>query len=157
MAYVSLPGEMFADTEQPVGMALFGESGKEATYWIWNRHIGKIAAIESAMPKRARTKLRFNAKNGNLGLIAVDGIQGPSIRFCDAEEIPKSAIKVTSRSRTRILVRGTVPSTGRLNNRLAELREKTGDMPLSSFKGTRKDGMYRRRISWRQAEDIISE
>jgi len=157
MAYVSLPGEMFADTEQPVGMALFGESGKEATYWIWNRRIGKIAAIESAMPKRARRKLRFNAKNGNLGLIAVDGTKGPSIRFCDAEEIPKSAIKVTSRSRTRILVRGTVPSTGRLNNRLAELREKTGDMPLSSFKGTRKDGMYRRRISWRQAEDIVSE
>ena len=157
MAYVSLPGEMFADTEQPVGMALFGKCGKAATYWIWNRRIGTIAEIESAMPQRARRKLRFNAKDGNLGLIAVDGTIGPSIRFCGAEEIPKSAVKGTSRSRTRILVTGTVPSTKRLNSRLAELREKTGDMPLSSFKGTRKDGMYRRRISWRQAEDIVSE
>jgi len=155
VAYIALPGKMFEDTESPTGMALFNGIRSEAEYWIWDKRIGNIPAIEAAMPKRARRKLRFNATDGNLGLIAIDNHREASIRFCEPAEIPENVVKTTSRSRTRIRVPGNPPPIHQLNRNLNQLREKTSDMPFSSFKGTRQDGLYRRRISWQQAEDII--
>ena len=44
-----------------------------------------------------------------------------------------------------------------LNKRLKKLRRETEDVFMTSFKGLRSDGKYRRRLDFKLAKDLISD
>jgi len=161
---VSLPVPMFGDTEHPVCLALFGPDPAPALEaWIGPRRIGALADLRRALPSRqARIQVAFNVPDGPVGLRAIDGHQGPSIRFLPGGEISPDRIKVSSRSLTRIAIAGI--ETARIpeildsaNDVLEEMRTRTGDVVLTAFKGLRADGAFRRRLDFALARDLLHE
>lgn len=108
------------------------------------------------MPKPgARLKIKFNHPEGQLGLYAIDNTKEPTIRFCKGAEIGRD-VKASDRLITRILVEKNV-DVERLNSRLQFIREKTCDVFFATFKGVRKDGMYRRRVDYEFVRNLIND
>ena len=152
---IFINGRAFDDTENPVCLALFGERTTDIRVYNDDRLAGTIKDLEKHIPSLNRgMPVRFNDRNGNLGLVGIDNTAGPSIRFCRGADIPHD-IKFSSRSITRISgVRR--PNIGELNRRLRIFRVKTHDAFLTPFKGLRKDGMYRRRLDYGMARRFVT-
>ncbi len=158
-SFTSLPAALFADTRQPVALALFvPESGQDAGIWSGDRYLGTVAELRRCLPSRplARDEAIFNCPDGNLGLIAFDNVREASIRFCDPGEIEPSAIKHSSRFITRIRTREPV-DVERCNRVLQRFRQQTGDMFLTPYRGLRKDGCYRRRLDYATARLLLAQ
>ena len=155
--FVSLTGKMFNDTENPVGLALFEPNPvKDVVVWRDEKKIGTLRELEKNLPKsNNKISMRFNAPNGNVGLIAIDNTKRPSIRFCEPADLNGYEVSGACRSITRIEVEGDV-NISSLNDCLREFRKRTHDVLLTSFKGLRKDGKYRRRLDWYTAKRIIN-
>jgi len=91
----------------------------------------------------------------------VDNQKEASIIFCEGEKIPE--VKSTSRANTRIS--GVVfkdeeerqAFIKHANAILSEYREKTHDVFMTSFKGLRQDGKYRRRLDFKAARAILTK
>ena len=160
--FVSLTEKIFADTSHPVGLALFRpEPCEDVIVWRDDKEsdtkkLGTLAELMHHLPKPQPdgVPVRFNDPEGNVGLIAVDNTSERSIRFCDPRELAGYEIKHSSRAITKIAVEGRVRLDD-WNDYLWKLRDKTCDVLLTSFKGMRKDGFYRRRLDWYQAKGII--
>ena len=159
-SFLSLPAHgMFADTAQPVALALFGpRTGCDPVIWSGERRLGTLAGLRRLLPSRPllRSEARFNCTHGNLGLIAFDNTREASIRFCDPTEIDPAEIKHTSRFITRILVEKPVHAN-RCNRVLRSFRERTGDIFLTPYRGLRRDGHYRRRLDFATARRLLAE
>ena len=157
--FISIRSRLFLDTGHPTGLALFTpQPTADIRLWADDSFIGNYHELKARhLPQNSEKnrKVRFNAKDGELGLIAFDNVREASIRFCSIDEIADYEIKPTSRFITRIWTE-TCPSIAALNAYLAELRDNTGDVFLSSYRGLRKDGLYRRRLDWDLARKIIS-
>ena len=155
--FVSLTGKMFNDTENPVGLALFEPNPvKDVVVWRDEKKIGTLRDLEKNLPKsNNKIPMRFNAPEGNVGLIAIDNTKEASIRFCHPADLNGYSVSGACRSITRIAVDSNVYIKD-LNDCLREFREKTQDVLMTSFKGLRKDGMYRRRLDWNSARGIIN-
>lgn len=163
---ISLNYDMFDDTDFPVCLAVFGE---EATpgfdIYIGDKKVGNSLNIrknfDSLFSDETKEKVKFNIPTGVLGLKAVDGTQKPSIRFVRGDEIPSSEIKVSSRAITRIELPVSLDASEiekiiqECNSILDNYRTKTQDVFLTSFKGLRADGFYRRRLDFKTANLII--
>jgi hypothetical protein len=163
---ISLTQTMFDDTEFPVCLALFDPLPTE-TFSIWQNDtfLGKHADLNEELDNLLLTPkprvFRFNDAKGILGLYAVDMTKAPSIRFVPGHEIAASDIKHTSRAITRIhsdaLTKVDLEVVIKLcNEKLANYRERTKDVFLTSFKGLRDDGKYRRRLDWETAQRIVA-
>ena len=152
---VFLNSRAFDDTENPVCLALFGDASRDVRVYNDERLVGTLGELEAFIPPLDRgVRMRFNDKSGTLGLVGIDSTAGPSIRFCRGEEI-SCEIKHSSRSITRI---GGIdrPDIDGLNEQLRLFRKRTCDVFLTPFKGLRKDGMYRRRISYSMARRFVA-
>ena len=102
--------------------------------------------------------MKFNDKNGKLGLLAIDNTVEPSIRFCKGGEINPNKISNSSRSITRIAIDCDVEKLlKKVNDRLNCFREETYDLLLTPFKGLRKDNKFRRRLDYATARLIIND
>lgn len=151
---------VFTDTENPVCLALFSpqESADVAIHHS-GAYVGKLSDFERHLPRPAgKIPLQFNAPAGRLGLIAIDNTRAPSIRFCRGSDLRGYPIGNTSRMITRIageFDRNVNALAERLNEKMAEFRRETYDVYLTPFKGLRKDGFYRRRLSFGLAADFI--
>lgn len=165
---VSLSGRHFEDTEHPVCLALFvpaDKAGKDYQIWRDDEPLGLSKALKSARPAPAsRVKWRFNDPAGQVGIRCVDGTKGPSISFVNGSEIPSSEIKHTSRALTRVSVDGAELSSADLERLLNEAqtilnayRKSTQDVEMTSFKGLRDDGRYRRRLDFALARAVLDE
>jgi hypothetical protein len=152
---------MFTDTENPVCLALFSPQKSNFIYLYENeRYVGELYSLKKELaqilansaPKNC--EIKFNDKNGNIGLCAIDNTRVPSIAFIDAQLVPSQKIKVSSRHLTRILVKEKV-DLDLLNKKLARIREFTQDFFLTPFRGLRKDGKFRRRLDFQLARKII--
>ena len=162
-SFVSLTGAMFSDTDHPVGLALFTpEPCADVMVWSGQNPVGSLAALRDHLPKartrqqrERRRQLRFNDPEGNLGLIALDNTRGPSIRFCPPEELEKYCISHSSRALTRIHVPFSF-SIRDCNRFLHGFRDHTRDVLLTCYRGLRQDGMYRRRLDWGLAREIVA-
>ena len=155
--FVSIPHKLFADTDHPVGLALFTPGPiEDVQVWFGTERIGWLSDLESARPTpmSGGADVTFNESNGNVGLIALDNTYEPSIRFCDVKELADYEVKRTGRHITKLGVSGYV-RIKRWNDYLADFREATRDVLLTCYKGIRKDGMYRRRLDWEIARGII--
>jgi hypothetical protein len=166
---ISLTHNMFDDTEFPVCLAVFSPTLR-ADFEIWRNEefVGSynelVLAREALLKPSRRGLFVFNDPHGLLGLFAVDMTKGPSIRFVAGSEIAEGEIKHTSRAITRISL-GTSISNWVLKNPdviesanqvLAKYRMVTRDVFLTSFKGLRDDGEYRRRLDWDTAGRVLA-
>ena len=103
---------------------------------------------------RGGLSVSFNAPDGNVGLFALDNTLQASIRFCQADELDGYAVKPTGRHITKLAVNGPVRIAD-WNDCLDEFRQRTSDVLMTSYKGIRKDGKYRRRCDWDLARGIV--
>ena len=150
---------MFADTEHPVGLALFGPAlqvgALSVKIWRNNQFLGELEELRSHLPLPSRNReIVFNEPTGNVGLIAIDNTVSASIRFCPPAELEGYPVRYQGRSITKLNVPWQV-DVAELNAHLANIREKTHDVFLTAFKGLRRDGQYRRRLDWALARAII--
>lgn len=164
---VSLTMKMFEDTACPVCLALFvPEKEKDICddflIYSGDRLIGNYAEMREFLQKPKQSiNIKFNNPNGNIGLIAIDNTNGPSIRFVNGEDIDSDKIKSTSRSITRISIENINEFNLNefidiANNILFNEREITSDLFFTAFKGLRKDGKYRRRLDYKNAKRILT-
>ena len=163
-AFISINSPLFRQTNHPTGLALFGPNQKEGQLcrdidlWADDRYLGGYYQLyrQYVPPLMAnKSRIRFNRPDGNLGLIAYNLISGPSIRFCAPEEIEGYQIKPSSRFITRIAIEDSIPPLADLNQQLATFRQRTSDVFLTSYRGLRKDGAYRRRMDFRLARRLL--
>ncbi len=168
-AFVSLTCKMFNDTDCPVCLALFIPAEQKAELkfddddflaFRQNSKIDKYSKLKKKIPcAKEKNNWTFNDKKGNIGIRCVDGTISPSIEFVKGEEISPDLIKVSSRSLTRVsgLPKGIKLNRflDECNKKLYKYREDTYDIFLTSFKGLRKDNMYRRRLDFANAKIIM--
>lgn len=156
---------LFKFTENPVCLALFGsESVADVEIYLDNRFVGKLKELEKHLPSsdcnRSNHSIKFNDQQGELGFIGIDNNVCPSIRFCYGDELKNYQIKESSRAITRISIQDFNISDKFIhlvNNKIQILRDKTHDIFLTTFKGMRKDGFYRRRMEYALARGIITD
>lgn len=173
MSVISLPGDLFSDTECPVCLALFGLDATDDydIYANTGELLGSASVVRKAYDDVLEKgfaasphgkNLTFNAPDGILGLRGVDSSRGSLARFVPGNEIDSASIKVTSRSITRIAI---VDMNGKdldeiidgANAILTEWRSRTGDVFMTAFKGVNKETHgYRRRLSFKEAEAIVN-
>jgi len=153
-AVISLEYPMFNDTTCPVCLALFTPNVSDD--FIIQKQGVKLSYKSLPRLKEDPIKMTFNAENGVLGLYACDG-NHTRIRFVHGDEIGE--VKPSSRSVTRISVETEDLDTLilRCNSILNQWRQDTYDVFLTSFKGLRPDGVYRRRLDWKTARTIVSK
>ena len=160
---ISLTKPMFEYTDCPVCLALFSKKcQKDFAVYKEDKFLGNYNEL-NPLKDTTDLNLKFNDPKGALGLWAVDSTNTSTIRFCYGSEITENnIIKVSSRSYTRIsspmfkyinLDKFIID----LNQTVDKFRTNTNDIYLTSFKGLRKDGMYRRRMDWKVAKYIISQ
>ena len=165
---ISLTAKMFDDTECPVCLALFCPEEKQeepSNFYVYSgdRFIGTYVELQQYMCQPTLSlNYKFNDPKGQIGLMAIDGTARNSIRFVRGDEIDPSKIKVSSRSITRISVDANLSDDDieniiqRANSILDHHREATSDLFLTTFKGLRKDGKYRRRLDFGMAKRILN-
>lgn len=151
-------GSMFNDTDNPVCLALFNRRpSSDIDIYYDDEFVGELGVLEQKIPRPIRQRqLRFNDVQGGLGFISFDNTRAPTIRFCDVEEIAPYPVKVSARFFTRIGGDLEGINLKRLNAAIDEFRLDTNDLFLTPFKGIRKDGWYRRRMSFALARKIIN-
>lgn len=163
---ISLNTEMFEDTEFPVCLAMFSqEVSPNFEVWRGDLFLGTFndlsANVEKLLVNVSPRIFRFNDPKGILGLTAIDSTSGPSIRFRQGSEILEANIKVSSRAETRISSQLFQMSfslnqlINEANSVLNHYREISQDVFLTSFKGLRSDGSYRRRLDWNTTGRIL--
>jgi len=154
--FISLTSNAFDDTTHPVGMALFDDKeSSEVKIYRDNDFIGLLSEIEAQRPPHVSNKdIIFNEQKGNLGLIALDNCKEASIRFCDPRELQGYEVKKHGRHIT-ILSVPFKPKIKDYNHVIKSFRQSTQDVLMTSYRGIRKDGFYRRRLDWQLAKDII--
>lgn len=159
---ISLNCLMFDDTEEPVCLALFtpdGSSGRTRVHTL-DGYLGTLEELEAKAPAADfHYEWHFNDPNGSIGVRALDTPSGPDCAFIPGEEISPEGVKDTSRHIVRVSglpkeIDRTVFLT-RCNGVLARYREDTRDVLLTSYRGLRKDGQYRRRLDFRTIRAIM--
>lgn len=155
-SFISLTGEFFDETEQPVGLAMFSKNNTEdVNIWQNNKFIGTLNEIAKFRPPFSDDKsIRFNDPDGNLGLIAVDSHESANIRFCPVKELENYEVKDHGRYITKLHTPFKIKIDD-YNKVINEFRKKTYDVLLTSYRGLRKDGLYRRRLDWQLARDVV--
>lgn len=161
---VSLTCRMFSDTDCPVCLAMFTPEGSELTKIYSNEtYLGTLEEL-GTIELTADTKYHqwvFNDKEGSVGVKTVDNQKCDDCKFFDGNLIDPEDIKVSSRSFTRV---AGLPEDvdkerffGICNRILKDYRERTKDVLLTSFKGLRADGKYRRRLDFRTVRCILNK
>jgi hypothetical protein len=157
--YILLNNQMFGDTEHPVCLALFTKQATETEIYEGNKYLGFLSEIEAKLPSlKQNIDMKFNDKNGNIGLFAIDNTVQPSIAFCKGSEINPSKVSNSSRAITRISIDCDAEKIlKRLNERLNDFRSETFDLLLTPFKGLRRDNKFRRRLDYATARLLIND
>ena len=158
---IFIQSKLFIETENPVCLALFNkENVKDTQIFADDLYLGTLTKMKQYLPKKQKNNVQFNVPNGELGLIGIDNTKEASIKFCKGQELRHYNIKYSSRSITRISVDGVFINDeiiSQLNTFLNHFREQTHDIFMTAFKGLRDDGMYRRRLDYSLARNIIGE
>ena len=154
--------KLFFETENPVCLALFNKENVKNTHiFADDLYLGTLSEMKKLLPKKQRNMaVTFNVQDGELGLIGIDNTREASIKFCKGEELRNYHIKYSSRSITRISIEGVLIDDEviiQLNEFLNNFRKQTHDIFMTAFKGLRDDGMYRRRLDYALAKNIIGE
>jgi len=173
-AVISLTSKsLFQHTEHPVCLALFNPE-KYTDFLVYQDEIflGKyneqMSKINNWLKVDSEYNITFHDKNGDVGLFNIDATNiEKAIHFTLGDLIEPKDVGYHARLRTRIKVLS--PSSQPLNKTqlnsfikscnktLLEYREQTNDIFLTSFKGLRSDGVYRRRLDYSTARLIVAK
>lgn len=160
VAYIMLPyKDMFTDTDHPVCLALFEKNVATSTK-IYNGDIflgyleDMLSVRDSILGNTSKEEVQFNIPASKVGLYLLDGTNS-RIRFVHGNEISDSNIKYSSRTITKINIPERLNDIDALNLRLNKYRELTYDIFLTPFRGLRNDGLFRRKLSFGIARQII--
>ena len=152
---------LFDDTDVPVCVAYFVPVGSsevsKGSFLIYQdgERIDYLSTLKRKIVKpKSKGDWTFNDPEGWLGLYAVDGTTGSKIRFVDGNDIASENIVHSSRSITRIS--GPSVDIALLNHVLEEYRKDTSDVFLTTFKGKRSDGHYRRRLDFANTRRLLN-
>lgn len=169
-AIISLRTKMFEDTECPVCLALFIPASKKSAknnFAIYSNeeYVGDYQSLIKLNEQSFIEEIPvvFHDPYGQISLNAIDNTFNASIIFERGETIPVEKVKKSNRSFTRIggLEYFTDTEIDMIinisNDLLLKKRIQTKDVFLTSFKGLRKDGFYRRRLDFTQARAILNE
>lgn len=162
-AVISLTCKMFDDTDCPVCLALFSKDKSE------DFHVFRMDEFLGSYNKDliwykpisiGKYKWKFNDPLGEIGIYCIDNTKEMSIKFIPGKEIDSSKIKISSRSLTRVSVSGIKIKNlnfllQKCNDYLMWYRSNTKDVFLTTFKGLRSDGLYRRRLDFDTARAIL--
>lgn len=158
---VSLTCKMFDDTDCPVCLALFSKN-RTADFDVYqmDEYLGRYGDLLKFKPQYLKkTRWTINDPLGEIGIICIDNTFKSSIRFVEGNTIDPSLIKPTSRLITRVSTDIPIKNLPffllECNKYLEWYRENTKDIFLTSFKGLRKDGKYRRRLDYETAKAIM--
>lgn len=170
-AIVSLTCKMFEDTDCPVCLALFVPNNKKESLGLdendfmlyrQDKYINLYSIVKSNLliSKYNKIDWKMNDKEGTIGIKCIDNTKGNSIIFVKGDTIDASKIKNSSRSFTRV---SGLPNNVDLdkfiekcNIILDSYRADTFDIFLTSFKGLREDNLYRRRLDFKTAKNIMN-
>lgn len=162
--FISLPISMFDDTDMPTALVMWGpQASDDFEVWRAGEYLGRYSELGAEPePTACARRLRFNDRDGQIGLRAIDDTKRPTIRFCPAAEVSRERIKQTSRMLTRVSVADLKPGSeeqliAAANELLWEWRERTEDVLLTAFKGVRADGRFRRRLDYATARALLSQ
>jgi hypothetical protein len=159
---ISLPYDMFDDTDMPTCLALWGPNSTSNEFEIWrgDEFLGKYAELANVLVSTpCAERVAFNVIEGSIGLRAIDDTTGPTIFFCEPELIDESKIKHSARLVSRIWIDECSDASliiKEANSILDEWRIQSEDILLTAFKGFRKDGRFRRRLDFANARAILS-
>lgn len=159
---ISLTYKLFDDTECPVCLALFTPKDDVKIY-AGDEYLGNFTHLRNHDLSEYDNlhKWTFNDPHGKIGVKCVDNQNSDDIYFHDGEDIRPEDIKVSSRAFTRISGLPEDISLARFlhmcNQELNEYRKNTKDVFMTSFKGLRKDGRYRRRIDFKTLKRIMNK
>lgn len=152
----------FEDTDFPVVVIVWGPT-EQSDYDIYKNDdlLGTFNSLTAKIPastKLDKSHIKFNDKEGNLGIICIDkGDQIGGITFTTPDKI-KGPIKVSSRTSTKVLVPDTVDINDLIaacNDILSQYRKDTHDVFMAPFKGNDHKGSRRRRLDFTTARIII--
>lgn len=167
--------DMFVETEHPVCLALFvPEQTTDFLIYQNDQFLGSFKSLygvrEKIVPSllESNVGIKFNISTGNIHLLAVDNHENAeAIYFSTKNLVAPEEIKISSRTRTRIQVKlnGVVVNDSKVLKRIADCANKilsryrlaTFDVFMTSFKGLRKDGRYRRRLDFATAKYILNK
>jgi len=159
---ISLTCKMFDDTACPVCLALFNEKESDdfLIYDLDNK-IGNYNDLKKIIPNNKSKKWKFNDPCGIIGIKCVDNCKENSIKFVLGSEI-KNKIQNSSRGVTKVsLIDGNIENLQLFINKcnfiLNNIRLKTNDVFLTSFKQLCDDNKYRRRLDYNLAKCIMNE
>ena len=159
---ISLNGEFFVDTDCPVCLAMFVPGlVKENRIYRGEEYLGNIEGLRNSIrfchPSEA-IDWKFNEPQGSIAVKCFDGTND-SIRFMDGDDIHSAKIYESNRHYTRIsgLPDGIDKDAFiiKCNDILTEYRKNTHDIFLTSFRGRRNDGAYRRRVDFGTLREIM--
>lgn len=158
---ISLPYQMFIDTEMPTCLAMWGpQASDKIEIWRGDRFLGLYSELASTLiDSPCANRIKFNVLSGSVGLKAIDNSVGPSITFCPPNLIPAEKIKHSARLVSRIHISGLNNPNELINmsNKiLNNWRVDTQDILLTAFKGVRSDGLFRRRLDFKNARYILA-
>lgn len=164
---------LFDHTEHPVCLALFNPNiTNDFFVYLDETLIGKyhekLKFIHDWLGDFSHPNISFHQPDGQLGLFNIDATDiSRKIHFDIGELIDSKDVGYHSRLRTRIsiltpknkhLTQTQLNKFIKLSNKiLNEYRNLTQDIFLTSFKGLRTDGKYRRRLDYATARLIIAK
>lgn len=171
-AVISLTQAMFKDTDCPVCVAMFvpvvlkRKKMREDDFLVYqlNDRLGYFSELnrDRGLTANCFLTMKFNDKKGEIGLRGVDNTRTNSIEFVRGETINPERVKNTSRAVTRIsidvdLSKNELDQVIEIANQiLKDYRLATKDVFMTSFKGMRADGKYRRRLDYGEAKKILT-
>jgi hypothetical protein len=159
---ISLPDdEMFDDTDMPTCLALWGpKPTRDFKVWRCSEYLGKASELLQPLENSpCASRITFNRMDGQVGLKAIDDTREASIAFGDPSLCPDSKVKESGRLVSRIHITNLTDATAvcdTANTILTDWRDRTADFGLTAFKGTRDDGMFRRRLDFANARALLS-
>lgn len=173
-AVISLTGKsLFNHTEHPVCLALFNpDFTKDFFVYRDTKLLGKYHEKENQILSWLNytdyKEIIFHHKEGELGLFNIDATNiEKMVNFCEGSLIESKDVGYHARLRTRIKIlapngkpltqtqlKGIIKESNKV---LKEYRKLTHDIFMTSFKGLRSDGKYRRRLDYTTARLIVSK
>ena len=160
---ISLSCRMFEDTSCPVCLAMFiPDKTNDFKIYRLNEFIGTYNSLMNHnVVCNSSINWEFNNPAGSIGICCIDNSITDSIYFCDGDLISSNKIKNSSRSYTRVsgLPEGIDKQEFIIlcNEILSRYRLLTKDIFMASFKCLRRDGVYRRRLDFKTARNILNK
>ena len=159
---------IFKSTEQPVCLALFvKEDQQDFLIYRNNELLGTYKSLVEKdlkfISNKSKYKVIFHQVSGQVDFIATDATSClKKMKMVSGNIIPDIEVTNLARLRLRILIlKNDKPIKigplfiKKFNKFLEQYRDETGDVFLTSFKGLRDDGFYRRRMSFSKLKLLL--